>query len=95
MPEAYFRVEWPDGEVTRCYSPSTVVLEYFQEGLQLTVGELSSRSVEALEHASRRVEAKFGYRCSSAAAQRDQILEIARRFRDKDKTRILSVEIAE
>ena len=95
MPEVYFRVEWPDGEVTRCYSPSTVVLEYFQEGLTLTVGEFSSRSVEALEHASRRVEAKFGYRCSSAAAQRDEILDIARRFQDSAKAQILSVEVAE
>ena len=94
MPEVHFQVQWPDGEITRCYSPSTIVLEYFQEGLHLTVGELSKRSVEALDHASRRVEAKFGYRCTSAAAQRDVILSTAKRFRDTEDARILSVEVS-
>ena len=94
MPEVHFEVQWPDGEITRCYSPSTIVLEYFQEGQQLTVGELSQRSTEALDHASRRVEAKFGYRCTSAAAQRDAILKTAARFRETEDARILSVEVA-
>ena len=93
MPEVHFHVEWPDGEVTRCYSPSTVVLDYFQVGMELTVSELAGISEKALNHASSRVEARYGYRCTSAAAQRDDILRRARRFKDSDSTKILSVEV--
>ena len=95
MPEVHFHVEWPDGEVTECYSPSTVVLDYFQTGMELTVSELVGMSEKALNHASQRVEARYGYRCISAAAQRDEILRRAQRFEDSDKTKILSMEVKE
>lgn len=93
MPEVHFQVEWPDGEVTRCYSPSTVVLDYFQAGMEFTVSEFAGLSEKALDQASRRVEARYGYRCTSAAAQRDEILQRAKRFEDFAKTKILSVEV--
>ncbi len=93
MPEVHFRVEWPDGEVSHCYSPSTVILKYFQAGMELTIEELSARSIEAFEKASERVEAVYGYRCSSAATQREQILAAASKFQNSDKVKILSMEI--
>ncbi len=94
MPEVYFQIQWPDGEITRCYSPSTIVGEYFEAGTTLTVEELMSRSSEALGKASDRVEAKFGFHCTSAAAQLEAILSQARRFRADEPVRVLSVERA-
>jgi len=32
MPEIYFRVRWPHGEIQRCYSPSTVIEEFSSSG---------------------------------------------------------------
>jgi len=94
MPEIYFQLQWPDGEIMRCYSPSTIVGEYFEAGTTLTVDELMSKSSEALGKASDRVQAKFGFKCTSAAAQLEAILSLARRFQADQPVRILSVERA-
>ena len=32
MPVMHFRIHWPDGVEANCYSPSTVVSEYFAMG---------------------------------------------------------------
>ncbi|MBD5778042.1 MSMEG_0570 family nitrogen starvation response protein [Pelagicoccus sp. NFK12] len=66
MPETPFTVELPDGSVRDCYSPSSVVREYFTRGETLTVEEFVSKSRIALNEASSRVEAKFGFACSGA-----------------------------
>jgi uncharacterized repeat protein (TIGR04042 family) len=34
MPEMHFVVRWPDGAEMRCYSPSLVVREHLEVGLQ-------------------------------------------------------------
>ena len=94
MPEIYFQLQWPDGEIMRCYSPSTIVGEYFEAGTTLTVDELMSKSSEALRKASDRVEAKFGFQCTSAAAQLEAILVRARHFQADQPVRVLSVERA-
>ena len=92
MPEVYFHIQWPDGEVTRCYSPSTIIREYFQTGATLTIEELAARSSEALAHASARVRDKFGFDCTSASSQLRDILSRARGFLPEDQVKIVSVD---
>jgi uncharacterized repeat protein (TIGR04042 family) len=73
MPELYFRVRWPDGQAQRCYSPSTVIEDYFAPGTTYPLADFLERSRQALRIASDRVRAKYGFACSSAA---DQLAEI-------------------
>lgn len=73
MPETRFRVQWPDGRTEDLYSPSSVVRDYFSAGTSYPLDDFVTRSRVALEKASARVEAKYGYRCTSADAQLTQI----------------------
>ena len=47
MPERFVVVRWPDGRTQRCYSPSTVVEDYFSVGDTYTVAEFVERSRES------------------------------------------------
>ncbi|KCV83320.1 hypothetical protein ATO10_01125 [Actibacterium atlanticum] len=69
MPETRFTVRWPDGQIEQCYSPSTVVNDFLAADTTYPLDDFVTRCRIALEKASTRVEAKFGYRCSSAEAQ--------------------------
>jgi uncharacterized repeat protein (TIGR04042 family) len=80
MPEVWFEIQWPDGSSNVCYSPSTAVERYFAKGQRYTIRSFLEAARPALEEASRRVEAKFGYRCSSADDQLAQIETVARRM---------------
>ncbi len=73
MPEMQFTVRWPDESVMRCYSPSLVVRDYLTVGERYAVVDFLARSREALTIASERVRAKFGYPCSNALRQLDEI----------------------
>ena len=42
MPEVRFQLEWPDGQSSTLYSPSTVILEYLKPGDSMRVSELES-----------------------------------------------------
>lgn len=75
MPEMDFRVRWPNGKVQRCYSPSTVVADYFTPGTTYALADFVERSRQALEIASERVRAKYGFACTGAS---DQLAEIER-----------------
>ena len=76
MPELRFSIRWPDGSTLECYSPSTVIRQFFSAGDELTVGELIDRSREAYGRAEDRVAERYGFRCTAAAAQRDDILDV-------------------
>jgi len=69
MPEMYFQVRWPDGATQRCYSPSTVVAEYFTAGTAYELADFVERSRTALGIAGERVREKFGYQCTGASEQ--------------------------
>jgi uncharacterized repeat protein (TIGR04042 family) len=75
MPELYFHVRWPDGEAQRCYSPSTIVEDYFTPGGVYGVADFVERSRQALGIASERVRQKYGFVCTGAL---DQLAEIER-----------------
>ncbi|HEY0451241.1 MSMEG_0570 family nitrogen starvation response protein [Actinophytocola sp.] len=80
MPEVLFRVRWPDASEQRCYSPSTVVEDFFSAGTSYPVAEFVDRSRKALSAASERVRGIYGYGCSQALAQLAEIEHTAARF---------------
>src|SRR5437868_4768654 len=65
----HFSIEWPNGKTERCYSPSYVVEEHLTEGAEYSVSEFLDRTARALETASERVQARYGFACSSALDQ--------------------------
>jgi len=94
MPEMTFTVRWPDGSEQQCYSPSLVMHDFLEPGAEYPVGEFVSRSTEALTIASDRVRAKFGFACTSAAAQLESIETAARQMPD-GRVQILTMSGAE
>jgi uncharacterized repeat protein (TIGR04042 family) len=80
MPEMRFDIRWPDGTQESCYSPSLIIKDYFSPGKAYPVVDFLSRSRAALAIASERVRAKFGFACSSAAAQLARIEAGCARF---------------
>ncbi|WP_424974982.1 MSMEG_0570 family nitrogen starvation response protein [Dinoroseobacter sp. S124A] len=80
MPETRFTVRWPDGRTEELYSPSTVIRDHLSAGTAYPLEEFTARCRTALEQASLRVEAKYGFRCTSADAQLAQIEQTLRSF---------------
>lgn len=89
MPELNFRVRWPDQSTTLCYSPSSTIREAFVTGHPYPVDEFVSRSAAALEHASRRVAARYGYGCGHAQAQIHEIKTRAAAYAADPQARIV------
>lgn len=80
MPEMTFTVEWPDGSLQDCYSPSLVMHDFLSVGESYSVPEFVRLTSNALDQASERVRAKFGFACTSAAEQREAIHDKAQAF---------------
>ncbi|MDQ8021835.1 MAG: MSMEG_0570 family nitrogen starvation response protein [Moraxellaceae bacterium] len=80
MPEMHFRVRWPDDSENDCYSPSLVIKDYFTPGQHYPLADFMQRSREALNIASERVRAKYGFACSSAMDQLARLEATAARF---------------
>lgn len=91
MPEVLYTIELPDGVRKECYSPSTVVRDYFHAGEEMDVTEFRQRSRKALAEASERVRVKFGFSCSSAASQLAEIEQFTRAYSGDQTVRILSI----
>ena len=86
-----FDVRWPDGQVQRCYSPSLVMHDYLTSGSDYTVADFVDRSATALQEASERVRAKFGFACTSAAATAEQITSAATQYPDDSTIRVVAM----
>lgn len=69
MPSVNFILLWPDGVEEKCYSPSTVIYDYFGVGESYSLDEFETLSEAALTSASERVKQRYGYLCSSANDQ--------------------------
>ena len=80
MPEMHFTIRWPDGMPERCYSPSLVIKDFFSPGKAYPLDDFVVRSRSALNIASERVKAKFGFACSSAMDQLSRIETAAKAF---------------
>ncbi len=84
MPETRFKIEWPNGEVENCYSPSSIVKQYFEPGQAYDMAEFVGRSQQALQLASDRVKAKYGSPCGLALGQLQAIESTAKQFSQPD-----------
>jgi len=88
VPEVELTLEWPDGDRTLLYSPSTVILEHLAPGQTLTVAELRTRGTLALRQASERVRARYGFACTRADEEERRLLERAARFGEQERVGI-------
>jgi uncharacterized repeat protein (TIGR04042 family) len=80
VPEMRFHIRWPDGVAERCYSPSLVIKDFFSPGQTYLLADFVERSRTALNIASERVKAKYGFACSSAMDQLARIEIAAKAF---------------
>ena len=85
MPETRFRIQWPDGQKADCYSPSSVVRQYFEPGQDYALEEFVTKAREALQLASARVQAKYGRPCGLALGQLQEIEAIAQKFTEPNQ----------
>jgi uncharacterized repeat protein (TIGR04042 family) len=88
MPEVRLQLVWPDGGQSEFYSPSTVVLEYLKPGDELSILELEQRGVRALEEASERVRARYGFACTRVDEEMDRLRRRVSAFDAGDRVRI-------
>jgi uncharacterized repeat protein (TIGR04042 family) len=88
MPEVRLSLEWPDGRRSELYSPSTVILDFLQPGQTLSVAELTSKGITALEQASERVRARYGFACTRTDEERVRLQQAADCYADDQLVRI-------
>ncbi len=94
MPEMRFHVRWPNGARAVCYSPSLVIKDYFSPGSAYPLDEFVEKCRTALEIASERVRAKYGFACTAAMSQLAVIEETAQKFADTPQA-LVTVEAFE
>lgn len=90
MPEVRFQLEWPDGQSSTLYSPSTVILEYLKPGDSFRVSELESLGVRALRAASERVRARYGFACTRTDEEESQLRQWIARYKPDQNVRVIS-----
>ncbi len=85
MPVTLFTVRWPDGGIEACYSPSTIITDYFTIGRDYTLSEFLELCRAGLRAASDRVGQQYGGGgCSRAMAQLAAIEMTAKRHASGD-----------
>lgn len=82
MPELRFRVHWPDGSIEDCYSPSTIITQHLEAGIDYPLARFVEQARAGLEAANGRVRARFGMGCSQALNQIAAIEQAAAAFAD-------------
>jgi len=95
MPEMHFTVRWPDGDDMRCYSPSLVVREHLEVGRAYPLSDFIERSRTMLHIGSERVRAKFGYACSAALDQLQELESRAVRYAPEQLVTVTAFELPE
>jgi len=91
MPETTFTIGLPDGSQMDCYSPSSIVLDYFSEGDVLTNSIFLTKAQESLKIASDRVEEKYGFQCTGALNSLKRIQKISSNFKHDDKIVVIKI----
>jgi len=92
MPAMHFHLRWPDDQHMRCYSPSLVIKDHFAPGERYPLPVFMTEMRTALNVASERVRAKFGFACSMALDQLAAIETMAQRFDDHAEVEMLGFE---
>lgn len=90
MPEVHLTLVWPDGSTSQLYSPSTAILQRLRPGQSLPVSALRIQGIAALQEASERVRARYGFACTRTDEERLKLEHIASRFNDAECVQILS-----
>jgi uncharacterized repeat protein (TIGR04042 family) len=89
MPEMRFLIRWPDGRAESCYSPSLVVKDFLAPGATYPLADFVARSRSALNIASDRVKAKYGFACTSAMDQLTRIEITAKTYSHLPDARVV------
>lgn len=95
MPEINFKIEWPDGTQQICYSPSLVVKQYFTSGEKYELTDFVEKSRTALNIASDRVKEAYGFPCSRALVQLQQIELKASEYQQLSEPKVLFLEFSQ
>ena len=95
MPEINFKIRWPDGIEQNCYSPSLVVKQYFNSGETYELLEFVEKSRTALNIASDRVKKAYGFPCSRALRQLQQIELKASEYQKLTTPKVLFIDFIE
>lgn len=95
MPEMRFTIRWPDGREEACYSPSLVVREHLSVGDSYSLPDFMDRSRTALEIASERVRAKYGFPCSRALGQLARLESAAEAFQNRPDAAVTVLAFSE
>ena len=95
MPEINFKIQWSDGTEQTCYSPSLVVKEYFIPGTEYELNEFVKKSRTSLNIASDRVKKAYGFPCSRALGQLQQIETKALEYKNSPEAKVLFIEFIE
>jgi uncharacterized repeat protein (TIGR04042 family) len=92
MPAMHFHLRWPDAQEMRCYSPSLVIKDHFTPGTRYPLPVFMSEVRTALNVASERVRARFGFACSMALDQLAAIEAVAQRFDEHSEVEMLTFD---
>ncbi len=95
MPAMHYCLRWPDQTETQCYSPSLVIKDYFEPGMRYPLADFLERIRVATAIASERVRAKFGFACSRANDQLQDLEQLAERFKHEPTAEIEMVSFDE
>ena len=88
MPEVWLDLEWPDGQQSRFYSPSTVVLEHLPPGSEFSVAELREAGLRALAEASERVRARYGFACTRTDEEAATLRRLSAQYDDQARVKV-------
>jgi uncharacterized repeat protein (TIGR04042 family) len=94
MPAMHYTLRWPDASETTCYSPSLVIQDYLQPGQAYALPDFIQRLREATGIANERVQAKYGFLCSRAGDQLDQLEALVHRWADRAGAQVEVVAFA-
>jgi uncharacterized repeat protein (TIGR04042 family) len=84
----HYTLRWPDASETTCYSPSLVIQDYFRPGQAYPLENFLTRLREATAIANERVQAKYGFVCSRAGDQLDQLETLVRRWAERQGAQV-------
>jgi len=88
MPEVVLQLCWPDGDASSFYSPSTVIYDFFKPGDTLSIAELEQKAFAALEEASERVRARYGFACTRTNEEAGKLRRKIAKYSASEKVRI-------
>lgn len=95
MPEINYTIQWPDGSQQNCYSPSLVIKQYFNPGETYELADFVAKSRKALNIASDRVKAAYGFPCGRALGQLKQIESKASEYETLSEPKVLFINFIE